>query len=107
MYHSYDSEVLMCKSKKIRQIGNVMAIEGHRKNPNQGRVYDQRYCCPTLTGSLGGGRQPFVIVRLPCAIRGRDVGGGRKQCLEVRKEKFMNCLTTVCKDSLILVIRKY
>lgn len=53
----------MCKSKKIRQIGNVMAIEGHRTNPNQGRVYDQRYCCPTLTGSLGGGRQPFVIVR--------------------------------------------
>lgn len=69
----------MCKSakKEIRQIGNVMEIEGHRKNPNQGRVYDQRYCCPSLTASQGGGRQPFIIVkRTSCAIRGRDNDDG-------------------------------
>ena len=51
------------KSKKARQIGNIMQIEGHRKNPNQGRVYDQRYCSPTLTACQGGGLQPFIIVR--------------------------------------------
>ena len=66
MYNGNDSEVSVCESKKkeIRQIGNVMAKEGGRKNPNQGRVYDKRYCCPALTTSQGGGRQPFIIVRI-------------------------------------------
>lgn len=38
-----------------------MQIEGHRKNPNQGRVYDQRYCAPTLI--VGGQPTLFIIVR--------------------------------------------
>lgn len=62
VYHCNDSEVFVCKSKKIRQVGNIMQ-SGHRKNPNQGRVYDQRFCAPSLTASQGGGRQPFIIVR--------------------------------------------
>ena len=34
---------------------------GKRKNPNQGRVYDQNGLSPTLTDMQGGGRQPMII----------------------------------------------
>ena len=33
---------------------------GKRDNPNQGRVYDQKGLCPTLTDMQGGGRQPMI-----------------------------------------------
>ena len=45
---------------EVRQIGNCME-NGNRKNPNQGRVYDQDYLSPTLTDMQGGGRQPMII----------------------------------------------
>lgn len=46
---------------KVVQIGNCM-VTGARENPNQGRVYDSKGLCPTLTNMQGGGRQPMVIV---------------------------------------------
>lgn len=40
---------------EVKQIGNCME-NGKRKNPNQGRVYDQNGLSPTLTDMQGGGQ---------------------------------------------------
>lgn len=44
---------------EVIQLGNCMP--GKRENPNQGRVYDIKGICPTLTGMTGGNRQPMII----------------------------------------------
>ena len=46
---------------EVIQICNVME-NGKRKNPNQGRVYDQNGLSPCLTDMQGGGRQPMIII---------------------------------------------
>ena len=45
---------------EVIQLGNCME-NGKRKNPNQGRVYDQNGLSPTLTDMQGGGRQPMIV----------------------------------------------
>lgn len=45
---------------EVIQIGNCMT-SGNRDNPNQGRVYDDKGLCPTLTDMQGGGRQPMIV----------------------------------------------
>lgn len=40
-----------------------------------------------------------------CALRGRYDGGSIKQHLEVNSSDFSNCLTTVQKDTLLLIIK--
>lgn len=58
---------------EVIQLGNCMA--GKRENPNQGRVYDKKGICPTLTGMTGGNRQPMIIESIPILIS-RDDGSG-------------------------------
>ena len=47
--------------QEIVQLGNLMPGK-NRANPNQGRLYDKRGLCPTLSAMEGGSRQPFIIV---------------------------------------------
>lgn len=49
------------ESYQVRQIANVLPTRT-RDNPNQGRVYDPKGLCPTLTTTGGGGRQPMIPV---------------------------------------------
>ena len=44
-----------------------------------------------------------MIVK-PCAIRGRPTSGGTRQHLEIRNDVNANAITTVSKDSMVLIV---
>ena len=83
---------------------------GNRKNPNQGRVYDQNGLCPTLTDMQGGGRQPMIVEAQIVAMRGRNpdnpsdrtVGSPTEQRLEPNSQGICNTLTSVQKDNMVM-----
>lgn len=94
---------------EVIQIGNCME-SGNRKNPNQGRVYDQNGLSPTLTDMQGGGRQPMIVEKQIVAMRGRNpenpsdrtVGSPTEQRLEPNSQGICNTLTSVQKDNMVL-----
>jgi len=49
--------------KKVIQIGNFLK-RPNRANPNQGRVYSVFGLAPCLNICNGGGRQPYIIVKV-------------------------------------------
>ena len=85
---------------------------GNRKNPNQGRVYDQNGLCPTLTDMQGGGRQPMIVEAQIVAMRGRNpenpsdrtVGSPTEQRLEPNSQGVCNTITSVQKDNMVLEV---
>ena len=90
---------------EVRQIGNCMENR-NRKNPNQGRVYDQDYLSPTLTDMQGGGRQPMIVAmrgRNPDNPSDRTVGSPTEQRLEPNSQGICNTLTSVQKDNMVLI----
>ena len=52
----------MTKLEETVFIGNVFPTRT-RDNPNQGRVYDPEGICPCLNGTMGGNRQPCVVLK--------------------------------------------
>lgn len=46
---------------RVEQLGNV--TERDRKNPSQGRVYNDNALAPTINTCGGGGLQPMIIVK--------------------------------------------
>lgn len=70
---------------EVTQIGNCMK-SGKRENPNQGRVYDAKGICPTLTDMQGGGRQPMIIDDV--------IIGGMQEHQSVKKDGICTCLTS-------------
>lgn len=77
------------------------------------RVYDTEGVCPTIPTCAGGNIQPKIIDYIPCAMRGRNPddpsdrtkGAPTVQRLEPHDGDFVNTLTSVSKDN--LVIEKY
>lgn len=78
------------------------------------RVYDKDGVCPTIPTGCGGGHHPKIIVDyIPCAMRGRNpdnpndrtAGAPTKQRIEPHEGDYINTLTSVQKDNLI--IEKY
>lgn len=94
---------------EVKQIGNCM-VSGKRKNPNQGRVYDQSGISPTLTNMNGGGRQPMIVEQSIVAMRGRNpdnpsdrtAGIHLEQRIEPNSQGICNTLTSVQKDNMVL-----
>lgn len=94
---------------EVIQIGNCME-SGNRKNPNQGRVYNQNGLSPTLTDMQGGGRQPMIAEKQIVAMRGRNpdnpsdrtVGAPTEQRLEPNSQGICNTLTSVQKDNMVM-----
>lgn len=75
------------------------------------RVYDKNGVCPTIPTGCGGGHHPKIIVDyIPCAMRGRNpdnpsdrtAGIPTVQRLEPHEGDYINTLTSVQKDNLII-----
>lgn len=99
---------------EVIQLGSCMQ-SGNRKNPNQGRVYDQNGLSPTLTDMQGGGRQPMIVEsKTIVAMRGRNPdnpsdrtsGIPTEQRLEPNSQGICNTLTSVQKDNMVLETRQ-
>ena len=94
---------------EVKQIGNCME-NGKRKNPNQGRVYDQSGLSPTLTDMQGGGRQPMIVDQQMCRMVGRNPdnpsdrskGCPTEQRVEMHSQGICNTLTNVQKDNMVM-----
>lgn len=95
---------------KIRVIGN-MNNEKDRTFESANRIYDKKYCCPTIPTCGGGGLQPKTLKRYSvkaCAMRGRNPdnpsdrtpGIHLEQRIETKDNGVSNCISTISKDAM-------
>lgn len=93
---NYIKQIL--KQDKVIQIGNFMQT-GHRKNPNQGRVYDPDGLAPTLTKMEGGQRQPFVVLEEHGRYKVRKLTPNETFRLQGFSDEEFRLAEDVCSDS--------
>lgn len=88
---------------RVKQIAQMYSIED---NPQSGRIYDPFGLCPTLDTVGGGNRMPKITSETATAVamRGRySEDGTIHQHIETSEREYANTITTVQKDSMVLV----
>jgi hypothetical protein len=61
----------VCKKPHLIQIGNLREERKKFKNPQDGRVYSAKGCCPTLTLSM----PPKILIEDNCEYKVRELSG--------------------------------
>ena len=88
---------------RVKQIAQLYSIDD---NPQSGRIYDPCGLCPTLDTVGGGNRMPKITTETATAVamRGRySEDGTVRQQIELSEREYANTITTVQKDSMVLI----